>query len=121
VEFIIVHSHALCRRARWSMAEEWAPCALGMLPSPHSPSGSIPTLSVAPTVERHELAMQDGRRGDAAGECAAQPSGSIPTFGSKEPGRHTLGEAHAPAHSEVGALHGGEQIESSGVHECQQV
>ena len=38
---------ATCRKSLWCLAEDWAPCALGMLPSPHHPCGRMPTLDAA--------------------------------------------------------------------------
>lgn len=62
----------VCRKARWSLAEDWAPCALGMLPSPHHPCGRMPSLDIAPCQYPRELA--DAEAADPVTETLQQPA-----------------------------------------------
>ena len=66
-----------CRKRRWELADSWAPCAVGMLPSPSDPCGRMPDLDM-PAAERTE------------------PQGAVPAVQhAPAPGEAVTGHEHA--------------------------
>ncbi|CAL8462260.1 g1791 [Coccomyxa elongata] len=60
------------KKARWCLEEDWVPCALGMLPSPHHPCGRMPLLDIAPC--QYQRLLADAEAAEPVTETLQQPA-----------------------------------------------